>query len=387
MIKEYDIVVVGAGLAGLYFTKLLSEKNFRILLIDRKSDLNLVHTTGIFVRKTLEDFNIPLNCLGPVVNNVKLYSPNKKFIHLKSNNDEFRIGKMDKLYNKLLQNCLHNGAHISLGTNYISSKPHKDKENESLVTLKSKDNLWQVSTNILVGADGTISNVAKDLNLDLNNEWIVGFEEVYTAQKTDKPCFHCFLDPKNAPGYLAWVVNDGEEIHIGVGGYISKFNPKQSLENFKKSAIDIVDLSRSQIVETRGGRIPVGGILNNISNTRGILIGDASGAPSPLTAGGLDPCLRLSSLAAYLIEQYINTSDHKNLEFYSGKFFRTRFISRLWMRRIFSKVQNPSIINLSCLILNLPIINNLAWHIFFGRSSFPDINTVLEVRHNLLNNS
>ena len=31
--------------------------------------------TGIFVRRTLEDFDIPEDCLGPAVRHVALYSP------------------------------------------------------------------------------------------------------------------------------------------------------------------------------------------------------------------------------------------------------------------------------------------------------------------------
>ena len=53
MIKTYDAVIIGAGLAGLQCAKLLAEKGVKVLLVDRKSDLAKgVHTTGIFVRKT-----------------------------------------------------------------------------------------------------------------------------------------------------------------------------------------------------------------------------------------------------------------------------------------------------------------------------------------------
>ena len=37
-----------------------------------------IHTTGIFVRRTLEDFDIPDDCLGPAVRDVTLYSPSRR---------------------------------------------------------------------------------------------------------------------------------------------------------------------------------------------------------------------------------------------------------------------------------------------------------------------
>src|SRR5262252_2893699 len=58
--KSYDVVIVGAGLAGLQVSRRLAEQGFRVLLIDRKTSLSQsVHTTGIFVRRTLEDFPFP----------------------------------------------------------------------------------------------------------------------------------------------------------------------------------------------------------------------------------------------------------------------------------------------------------------------------------------
>jgi flavin-dependent dehydrogenase len=53
--NEYDIVVIGAGLAGLECARLLGLYGLHVLLADCKSDLSeSVHTTGIFVRRTLE---------------------------------------------------------------------------------------------------------------------------------------------------------------------------------------------------------------------------------------------------------------------------------------------------------------------------------------------
>jgi len=33
------------------------------------------------------------------------------------------------------------------------------------------------------------------------------------------------MEPRLAPGYLAWVVHDGAETHVGVGGYPARFDP------------------------------------------------------------------------------------------------------------------------------------------------------------------
>src|SRR4029078_6736921 len=94
-------------------------------------------------------------------------------------------------------------------------------------------------------------------------------------------------------------------------------------------ARNIIDLSRARLLEKRGGRIPVGGVLRRIANERGLLIRDASGAVSPLTAGGLDPCLRLSRMAANVIAGSLQADDPRLMLQYSGELFRARFVSRL----------------------------------------------------------
>ena len=64
MTENYDVVIVGAGLAGLQCARLLAERGTHVLLVDRKSSLDQsIHTTGIFVRRTLEDFALPQECL------------------------------------------------------------------------------------------------------------------------------------------------------------------------------------------------------------------------------------------------------------------------------------------------------------------------------------
>lgn len=369
--EQYDVTIVGAGLAGLHLARLLAESGLHVALADRKRFIDeSVHTTGIFVRKTFEDFDLPQDCLGPAIREVALYSPGLRRISLASKHDEFRVGRMRLLYDRLLKRCMHAGVDWLPEMGYVG---HINAEKGVMVTFDSRDGLCRLETRYLVGADGATSRVAEALDLDLNSEWIIGFEEVFRRQSEGLPRLHCFLDPHLAPGYIAWVVDDGEETHVGVGGYASRFEPARALKEFRQRISHSFDLRDAELIDRRGGRIPVNGILRRIANERGLLIGDAAGAVSPLTAGGFDGCLRLSTLAANLIEKFIKTGDARVLANYSGERFRTRFISRRWMRRTLAGIANPLLIEMGCAMLRMPILNSLARHVFFGRGSFPDV--------------
>ena len=367
---NYDVTIIGAGLAGLQCARLLARKGLRVLLVDRKNALDQkIHTTGIFVRRTLLDFDIPDDCLGPPIKHVSLYSPARRSIEFVSEHDEFRIGRMGQLYQRYLQQCLLAGVQWLPQTSYLE---HSSKNGTLTVRLST----GAVTTRYLIGADGARSRVARDLQLDENQEWIVGVESVLAGAAVDgPPRLLCFLDPELAPGYIAWIAHDGEETHLGVGGYPSRFDPLTALETFRLRVADIVNLKNAKQIERRAGYIPVGGVLRNIANPNGLLVGDAAGAVSPLTAGGLDPCMRLSSFAAQVIGEYLSSGDPQALHVYSGELFRARFASRLWARRVASTFAHRQLLELGCAVLRFPLLNRIARHVFFGRGSFPDVET------------
>jgi flavin-dependent dehydrogenase len=369
---RYDVTIIGAGLAGLQCARLLARQGVKILLVDRKNTLDQkIHTTGIFVRRTLVDFDLPDDCLGPPIKHVTLYSPALRPLDLVSQHDEFRVGRMGQLYHRFLQQCLHSGVHWLPQTSYVS---HAAANGKLTVRLNSGSSTPSITTRYLIGADGARSRVARDLNLELNREWIVGVESVFNGAMLDgPPRLLCFLDPKLAPGYIAWIAHDGEETHVGVGGYPSLFDPTSALHDFRSRVAGIIDLRKAKQIETRAGLIPVGGVLRNIANSSGLLIGDAAGAVSPLTAGGLDPCMRLSAFAANVVTEYLSTGDVQALQPYSGELFRSRFASRLWARRIASSLRQPQLLELGCAVLRMPGFSRLAHHVFFGRGSFPDV--------------
>ena len=88
-----DVLVVGAGLAGLHTATLLAERGHDVLLVDRRPTVSgAIRTTGIFVRKTLDDFPLPEEALGPSIRRVVLYPPGlRRPVTLDSDRVEYRV--------------------------------------------------------------------------------------------------------------------------------------------------------------------------------------------------------------------------------------------------------------------------------------------------------
>ncbi|HVS33725.1 MAG TPA: NAD(P)/FAD-dependent oxidoreductase [Thermoanaerobaculia bacterium] len=357
----YDVAVIGAGLAGLHLSRLLASRGLRVLLADRKASVaDGVHTTGIFVRKTWEDFPLPGEQLGAPIRHVTLYSPSRRPFHLVAGQDEFRVGRMSWLYLYLLEQCSRAGVTWMPSAEFVAF-------DGSALTLRRNRREQTCAVRYLAGADGARSAVARCLSLDRNSEFLVGLEDVVESAGGE-PALHCYLHPRLAPGYIAWVVDDGSEAHVGLAGYRERFDPAQALRTFRQS----LPFANARTIERRGGLIPVNGILGRIANQRGLLAGDAAGAVSPLTAGGLDAAIRLSTFAAEVIAAYLDSGDARVLAQYTGARFGARFIARRWMRRAIATIRSPAIIELGCSMLRLQPFRAIAEHVFFGRGSFPD---------------
>jgi flavin-dependent dehydrogenase len=366
---DVDVLVVGAGLAGLHTATLLARRGHDVLLVERRPTLTgAVRTTGIFVRKTLDDFALPAECLGPPIRRVVLYPPSLRGpVTLDSARDEFRVGDMASLYLASARAAVDAGVRIALGTRY-------DGRWDGVVLLAGRDGPTRVRARFVVGADGARSRVARDLGLDRNHHLLIGAEEVFAVAGSDAPpTFHCVLDPSIAPGYLAWVVNDGEHAHVGVAGYADRFpdGMRRALERFAASAPGLSAVERPDDVERRGGPIPVGGLLRRIGCADGLLVGDAAGAVSPLTAGGLDPCLRLSEHAAAVLDDALRAGRPDALTGYDGAALRAAFRGRLLLRRGLAQVRTPAVATTAFALLRTPLGQAAARRILFGDRSFP----------------
>lgn len=372
-----DVLVVGAGLAGLHTATLLARRGHEVLLVDRRSSLTTsIRTTGIFVRRTLDDFALPADCLGPAIRTVVLYPPERRRpVTLTSSRDEFRVGDMGPLYLSAAASAVDAGVQISLGTRYAGPV-------DGGYVVIGPDGPTHVTARYVVGADGAHSRVASTLGLDRNRHLLVGAEEVYEVPSThDEPTFHCVVDPTLAPGYLAWVVNDGRHAHVGVAGYQNRFpgGLRDALSRFSAAAPGLPAGYHPDEVERRGGPIPVGGVLRRIACPLGLLVGDAAGAVSPLTAGGLDPCLRLSEYAASTLDDALRTGTSEPLRRYDGAALRARFRGRLLMRHGLARLSTPEAATRAFALLRTPVGRAAAGRILFGDRSFPTPQAAEEV--------
>ncbi len=286
----YDVIVVGAGFAGLACARELAAAGLRVCVIERKRDLGeRLHTTGILVQEALDEpalHGVPAGLLRAVPR-VRLYAPSLASIRLAAPGYRFFTTDTPGLMRWLGAQAVAGGVELRLGCGFRDAQR----------TAQG----WQLPgigrCRYLVGADGVRSRVAARLGLGRVHEVLHGMEYEYDGIALREPdALHCFVSRRFAPGYIGWVAQTPTGVQAGLAlrrrGQTAHA-PAPDLAGFLDRIAPLVGLDPQRPPDAvRAGAIPCGGAVTLRRNDAAVLVGDAAGMVSPVTAGGIHAGLR-----------------------------------------------------------------------------------------------
>ena len=292
--RETDLVVVGGGFAGMACAAAASARGVNTVVLDRKPTPGAKpHTTGILVKEAADAWDVPRQLTREIAG-VRLYSPGGDSFDLCSPGYFFLATDTPGVLQWLAQRARVRGVHVRF------DEPLKD--------LERSDDRWLIrpaglSTRWVVGADGAKSTVARRTNLGINRRFLVGVEaEFVNVNGVDGDFLHVYVDSKLAPGYIAWVVPGVGQTQIGLA---CNANQAPQLEQFLGRLQSQFDLTHAVEISRRRGLIPVGGFVRPMSREGVLLIGDAAGMVSPLTAGGIFTALQYGRTAGVALADHM----------------------------------------------------------------------------------
>lgn len=286
-----NINIIGAGPIGNYIAYLLSKKDYDVKVFEEHSKIGLpVQCTGIVTSAIKELIKLKKEFVLNKIDKIAVIAPNntiefdlkeKEFILDRKRFDEY-------LYDK----AINSGAKFFLKHKFLDYK----KEHILVKDLKNKK-IRKIKTNILIGADGPLSSVAKSSNLFYNRRFLVGIQA--RVKIKNNPSIYKTFFGKNFPGFFGWFVPESEKI-VRVG-LATKKNTKHYFEKFIRQF-------NGKIVEKQAGFIPV---YNKKIKTQGdniYLVGDAACQIKNTTGGGIIPGLICSKV---LVNCIINKRDYE----------------------------------------------------------------------------
>ncbi|MDE0258575.1 MAG: NAD(P)/FAD-dependent oxidoreductase [Gammaproteobacteria bacterium] len=311
---DYDLVVVGAGFAGLACARRAAERGLSVLVLERQSEPGeRIHTTGILVKEAWEEWAAPASLVRRI-QRVRVYDPSHRFVELERDSYFFMATDTAGLLRHLVDETRRSGAEVRFGAPYEgvvstagsaaagSAAASSATRGSMPLTLAGSGAASGATCRFLVGADGARSRVAESFGLDRNRRVLKGVEWEYEPRSGDGDCLHCFIDPECAPGYIGWVVPGVEATQVGLALHRDR---RADMRRFSEKIDGLFGLSGRRVLEKRGGVIPIGGRLRNFYAERVLLVGDSAGMVSPLTAGGIHQAYRFGKLAADAIADHL----------------------------------------------------------------------------------
>lgn len=294
MNDRYDIVIIGAGFAGLVCARVAAERGLKVAVIEKKAAPGVqLHTTGIVVKEAADELHIPTQFTRKV-RGVRLYAPGLKRVDLESPGYYFLATDTCGVLRWLADEAAQAGAELNFGQAFEGAR----REDDGIVLDQPA-----IRARYLVGADGARSQVARCFGLGTNNRMLVGVEtEFEGVEGLDPDRLHCFLDSRLSPGYIGWAVPGVGVTQIGLAGRLGEKPDTAALVDKLR---DVFDFSNARIVERRSGPIPIGGMVRPFAAERVLLVGDAAGLVSPLTAGGIHSAFRYGRRAAQAISDHL----------------------------------------------------------------------------------
>ena len=336
-----DCVVVGASFSGLACAHTLASAGMQVTVLEKKaSSGEKLHTTGIIVKDAIDQVALLDGLPSEVVrriSGVRLYAPSMAHVDLSAPGYYFLATDTPRLMQWLAARAEQAGARIAYQTSFAQA-----------TRLRSGFDLGAAgTTRYLVGADGPNSRVARSFGLGQNSQFLFGVEHEYAGVELDEPDkLHCFIDRRLAPGYIGWIVAGVGVVQVGLARRVGRH---QHMDNtvmaaFLKKIAPIFDFRGLRPVSVRAGMIPCGGIVRPVAGPQVLLVGDAAGMVSPVTAGGIHTALKHGLAAGHAIADFLNG----RAEDPCGWFVRSypRFRTKRLLRFLFDHFQSDALFNL-----------------------------------------
>ena len=318
-VEHFDVIIIGAGPAGSFAAELLARGGARVALFDGRPEGEPKACGGGVTAKALKAWPQLLNAVGRTVNELEMYSPSGKLLHLKLD-EPFAIYSRIAFDSYLRERAREAGATVL--PEKISVKGLK-RNAQGWIASNSNGTRW--TGGLLIGADGAGSGIGRMLAGPLPpSEMEVAFG--YRAPLPDgskAPTVVAFL-----PGWVgyAWAFPRLDHISFGIattqdafehqplddllwqfmlGYYRQREDPKAHLWTSRKSDQTRNERIRNLLRDTAeryAARIP--GLNDKTWDTRRVcgegwaLLGDAAGFADPVTGEGIYYALRSAELLA-----------------------------------------------------------------------------------------
>lgn len=270
------ITIIGAGPAGSYLAYLLSKQGQKVKILEEHDRVGSpVQCTGIVTHSIENFFKLKNDVIAKKLDKVIVVSKKNK---IAVNVDEIVMwrDRFDKFVEEM---AIDEGAEIQLNQHFVGF----DGKDTIIVKDKKNHKIKKIKTDIIVGADGPYSAVAKSAKLNSNSRNYIGIQaKVNLSMNTT--AFETYFG-SDFPNFFGWCVPENENtVRLGVGCFE---NAQEYFYKFLKNRT-----GKKDVLCWESGLIPLHNPKKVIQKDNVYLIGDAATQVKATTGGGIIPSLK-----------------------------------------------------------------------------------------------
>lgn len=313
-----DVLIIGAGPAGLACGKFLADKKINFVCIDRKKELSqFPYTCGyswIDPQKYGLSDSVYINrykAITVVLPNISINSPVPEEVNV-------NVGFLDRA--KVLEG-LHRQA-SNTGKIFLGESAKEVVENESGVIKFIKTNRHIISAKIFVDCSGGTAFLTKKYLGNASCEMAVGLEYIYKLKNSYRNSIthlSVFFGGEFDNGY-GWSTPMGELYNIGIGKFYKgeNLNLGETLDNYvKKNKPKFL----GDFVEKKAGMLPTK-LLKKFHHKNMVSVGDCCGQVNPIVGEGIRDIIDTASVAVNTIEQALKEGSNTLLSKYTSNWHK-----------------------------------------------------------------
>lgn len=313
--KNFDVVVVGAGPAGGQCARLLAKSGRNVLLVEQhetfeKNDFSSAATP----LETLEKFDLPQDVVGSFWQKIVIVATNCSHTW-DSSKTLGAVLNFAKFRDFLAKEVESYGGEVWMGHRYIR---YEQNQGKTLVELKPRGQTpIFVSTEILVDATGPARAIMYAKERDKPDffkpagiEYLIEVTEEEYENYANALLF--FLGHKWMPKGYSWIFPmEKNRLKVGAASYRGNhpiINQTKSIKYYIELLIkDYMQLKHYKIIDIHGSTLQYSSGLNDIYYRDNILaIGDAVSTVNLLGGEGIRHAMDGAQIACKHIENYLS---------------------------------------------------------------------------------
>ena len=308
--KEYDIIIVGAGPAGLALAEKLASEDFKILVLDKKKNAKDVqyHTSGSFINP--KEWNLPRSILNPI-SKCYIISKNKGIVKKGKGVIINRQGLLEFLEKRAKKN-----KNLELCYGVVIKEICATKNRILWIKYLKDKKGFKVSAKIYVDCSGF--GVVLGRKINLNPKYVPAIGVEYLVPLKREPDAIDLILGSNLKGGYGWIFPLNKNLAIiGYGTLFKDMFPK--VESGLKKMWEIKRVKERcefKPLEKRIGVLRTGNPPKRLVKNNIILIGDSALQANPLVGEGIRFVMDSARIASKWIKVTLKTKNLKHLKNY-----------------------------------------------------------------------